>query len=172
MGEFSDDLMILGLDRIKAILGIDPLDLTRDEALTNAAPVVTEYFEGYCKRGLAFDDEVVEEFDIEPRLPLHRYPIGAIAGFTINGVDQPAPTFERLRGYVITGYHGAMLGRWVNDRFRSSARATVTYSGGYPQDDVPADLAHAYANCCADFIGYKVTTSGGGAITGQGSPRP
>jgi hypothetical protein len=49
------------------------------------------------------------------------------------------------------------------------AFARLTYSGGYPPDDVPADLADAYARCCADYAGVSYAAGGGGAGSG-GAP--
>jgi hypothetical protein len=141
------------LDQIKTILGIT--DASKDAAINAAAPIVTRYFENYCRRGLAYDEEVVEWVDMGPRLPLFRYPIKEILEYEINEAPQALPPkIEPDRGFIVAGQHCARH------------RAKVTYSGGYPQDDVPLDLADAYARCVGDSIGVAI--EGGG--TGGSAP--
>ncbi len=155
---YGDPLWLISLSQIKAILGITDADTTHDAAISKAAPVVTELFENYCKRGLAYATQVVEEFDIEKRLPLYRYPIKVIELYQIDGATQGDPAIEKVRGFVKTGVHGP-----------NGQVASVTYTGGYPQDDVPVDLAEAYANCVKDYSG--VTISGGSSgSTGSSAP--
>jgi Phage gp6-like head-tail connector protein len=147
---------LLPLDKVKELLGIT--DTSSDARLTAALPVVTEYFENYCKRGLAYVADVVEEQALTARLPVFRYPIDTVGELLIDGAATTHPyTVDQARGYIILGY----VCFWYPQR------ASVTYSGGYPQDEVPADLADAYARCCADYAGVKYTV---GASTGGGAP--
>jgi hypothetical protein len=69
------------------------------------------------------------------------------------------PRVDQARGFIYLGYDYCFpYGRqWVR----------VTYSGGYAEADVPADLADAYARCCADYAGVAYTA---GASTGGGAP--
>jgi hypothetical protein len=156
---------LLSLDKVKTLLGIT--DTASDAALTAALPVITAYFETHCRRGLAYVAGVVEEQRIVPveRLPLHRFPVDAVSELLVDNVatDVPIPPqLDKARGFI---YLQQAVGYWVNWRAGSFAR--VTYSGGYPEDDVPADLAQAFARCCADFGGVAYA---GGSSSGSGAP--
>jgi hypothetical protein len=145
---------ILTLADVKALLGLTAATPADDAALTAAMPVVTEHFENHCKRGLAFVAGVVEALRIESRVGLFRYPVQAVGQILFDGVaPSVAPTVDMQHGLVFVGH--CMGYPWQV--------LQVTYDGGYPQDAVPADLANAYARCCADFGGVTyVSASGGG----------
>lgn len=166
--------ILLPLDKVKELLGLT--DTASDAALTAALPVVTAMFENYCKRGLAYVADVVEEQSIVAveRLPLFRYPVEVVSELLINGVAQApapvAPQVDSAHGFI---YIGA-CGWW--GRYPGYAGwgypgnfARVTYSGGYDPDEVPADLADAFARCCADYGGVTYS-SGGAASSGAGAP--
>lgn len=147
---------LLSLDQVKTLLGIT--DGATDDKLTAALPVITEYFEHYCVRGLAYVADGVEEQALKATLPLFRYPIDTIAELLIDGAPTSYPyTVDQALGYIRLGYSCF----WYPQVTR------VTYSGGYPQDEVPADLADAYARCCADYAGVAYSV---GASTGGGAP--
>jgi hypothetical protein len=149
---------LLDLEQVKALLGIT--DTASDAKLTAALPVVTEHFENYCKRGLAYVADVVEEQALAARLPVFRYPIDTVTELLVDGaVPTYAYTVDQARGYILLQYAACVF--WYPQVAR------VTYSGGYPQDAVPADLADAYARCCADYAGVAYSV---GASTGGGAP--
>lgn len=137
--------MLLTLDDIKTRLGI--ADTTYDEALTAAAPQVTEWFETYCLRGLAEQVDDVEVLYAAPRIGLFRYPITSITSFTYGTTEvySASYTVDAKAGQILTG--------WANTR----DMVTVTYTGGYAQDAVPPDLAQAYARCCGDVAAVPAT---------------
>ena len=144
---------LLSLDKVKLLLGIDVDD--NDEKLTAALPVVTEYFENHCKRGLAFVEGVVEEMGVTPRLALFRFPVDDVSELQIDGLTVAVPVvpaLDKQRGFIRTSG-----GSW----------ARVTYDGGFAEDDVPADLADAYARAVADYAGVSYSA---GASTGGGAP--
>jgi hypothetical protein len=143
-------LNLLSLDGVKSVLGIT--DTTHDAALTKAMCIVTELFENYCGRGLALVTALSETYPMEKRIPARRFPIGSITSFTVDDVPEEVPKFDAV--------HGFFYGRWAPD-----SEVVVVYDGGYPQGDVPPDLAEAYARCCADYGGVPYTSAGnaGGA---------
>ena len=151
---------ILSLDAVKSKLGIT--DTASDEKLTAALPVITEYFENYCKRGLAFVADVVEEISPAARLKLFRYPLDPSSlAVLIDGVVILTPfRVDAARGFVELGYAYS----WP---VYPNQIARVTYDGGYHEADVPADLADAYARACADYGGVAYTSGGS---TGGGAP--
>jgi len=151
---YGDARYLLTLERVKEILGIS--SSTEDAKLSAAMPIVTELFENYCRRGLAFDIEEVEEHPVTMRIGLFRYPLHSVDLFMIDDIEQSDPKIDRRHGFVLYGSNGA-----------ASSVASVTYAGGYHQDDVPYDLADAYAKCSADFAGVSYTSSGS---TGGGAP--
>ena len=151
---------LLSLDQIKTALGIT--DSASDDKLTAAMPVITEYFENYCKRGLAYVVDCVEELPLTRRLALLRYPVEVVSELLINDVAAPTippPALDASHGIVFMGASGFPI--WC----APPSIALITYTGGYPDDEVPADLADVYARCCADYGGvtYSVGASAGGA---------
>jgi hypothetical protein len=151
---YNDELFLITLEQIKTILGITGTE--HDAALTAAAPVVTDLFENYCRRGLAHGVDIVEEMEVGPRLSVFRFPLEVVTELLIDDVAVEVPKLDRRNGHILLGYRN------------SSTRATITYTGGFPQTDVPIDLATAYANCCKDYSGIAVaggTTGGGGGST-------
>lgn len=151
----DDGLLLIPVDDIKTLLGVT--GNAYDDAIAKAAPIVTEYFETYCRRGLAYSAEVIEELDAVRRLPLFRWPIDTVASLVIGGAPLTPVRIEKARGIVVTGLRC------------SSLMAVVTYSGGYPQDAVPLDLAQAYASCVGTVAGVPVSTTGG-ATGSSGAP--
>jgi hypothetical protein len=160
---------------VKVLLGISGTD--EDDALTAALPVITAYFENHCRRGLAYVDPVVEESRIVAveRLPLFRFPVDAVVELAIDGAAlDPAPVppqLDQARGFIYPystwpyggrPYTGPGWGTWWG------GFARVTYSGGYPEDEVPADLALAFARCSADLAG--VSYAGSSSSSGGGAP--
>lgn len=152
----APELMLISLDQIKEIVGIPAGTTTYDAAINAAAPIVTEMMENYCHRGLAYNSGEVEEFTIDRRLPLFRYPIAAVVAYSIDGVDQAIPRYQANTGMV-----------WSNrDWYEPDSLATVTYSGGYAQADVPWDLQQAYAQCVATMAQAPIA----GSTPSSGAP--
>lgn len=137
---------LLPLATVKTLLGIT--GSAEDAKLTAALPVITEYFENHCKRGLAYVADVIEEFALTYRLALFRFPIEDVTELLIDGVVTAPPLIDSARGFIRMGYETQQV-------------AKVTYAGGYAEADVPADLAMAYARCCADFGGVTYVSAGG-----------
>lgn len=150
---YNDELFLITLEQIKTILGITGTE--SDAALNAAAPVVTAMFENYCRRGLAYQAENIEEMDVGPRLSIFRFPLETVTELLIDDVAVAIPKLDRRNGHILLGYR------------ESSTRATITYAGGFPQTDVPIDLATAYANCCKDYSGITVAGSTGGGSAGS-----
>lgn len=150
---YGDARNLLTLAKVKEILGI--ASSTEDAKLTAAMPVVTDLFENYCQRGLAYDREELEEHYVTQRIPLFRYPLATIDLFMLDGVEQETPKMDKRHGFVLYGSNAP------------DSTASITYAGGYPQADVPRDLADAYARCCADYSGVAYTSGGS---TGGSAP--
>src|SRR5262245_12110339 len=150
--------MLLPLDSVKTMLGIPLSDTTWDARLTNAGEAITRLMEAYCSRGFEFVAGEVEEFPrfYDERVYLRRFPIEALTSVTVAGVayapadlrmSAPWGWIERLDGLPLWG------------------DVVVTADLGYPGDEVPADLAQAFALACGQQSGYGTGTVGGSAGT-------
>ena len=153
--------MLLELDEIKRLLGIDPSITTHDEALMTAGEVITRQMELYCGRGLELKLDVLENHPIISRkIYLHRFPIQALIvnvyGGTLAATD-----------YVQHDEEG-----WIefnNCYYYYPTGGYVVLEGdlGYPPDEVPPDLADAFARACGQKSGY-----GTGTAAGSGASAP
>ena len=145
---------LLDLATIKTILGIT--DTLQDAKIIYASPIVTNLFEEYCARGLAYESSGEEFYTMTSRLPLWRFPIETVGGYEVDGVPQSTiPSFDKMRGFLFIGSN-------------SNSLVKVTYAAGYPQDAVPPDLADSYAKCVADYGGVIYNSTGGS--TGSSAP--
>lgn len=152
-------LSLLTLEQVKALLGITGTE--QDTALAAALPVVTAQIEAYCERGLAYVADVIEERTPGRWVTLNRFPLVSVASISINGQPQAVDSWRmhKWRGQLS---HCSGVNCWPC----CDAVMLVTYTGGYPNTDVPADLAQAFALICADHIGFTVT--GHGSSSGAG----
>lgn len=151
----TDGYSLLTLEQVKSILGIT--STTYDAQLAAVLPVVTQWFEDYCCRGLAYvadqTDEIFNFYGSE--LLLTRFPIETVAALTINAAPQTSFTYNRKSGYL---KFGPSPGYW-----KESPEVVVVYSGGYKNTEVPVDLARAFANCCAAQVGAPTVGVASGA---------
>lgn len=149
--------LMVPLDQIKLWLGIAEDDDTKDEAIEQWGPVVTEWMEAYCNRGLEFIADVEEDVVPGPKVEVFRFPLVSVAEMSINGAvqDVSALRFDKVRGIIHLGC--APVGA---DTFPS---LHLKYTGGF--NPVPVDLAQAYSYCIAGAVGVvpKVAVGGGSA---------
>src|SRR5215471_12251479 len=142
--------MLTQLATIKTRLGIDPTDVTNDDALTFSIEAVSARFDRECKRTFARTVDAIHEFepsDLELSPPC--YPIESVTRFELitsdeeGWVEQPDVRFILRRKCVIA--LGSRLG--ALPQF-----GRVTYTGGYVlpgntigagQTALPADLESA-----------------------------
>lgn len=160
VGPDVDALSLLTLEQVKALLGIT--DSEQDLALLAALPVITAELETYCQRGLAYVAGVIEEHTPGRTVTLNRFPLVSVDAITINGAPQVVDTWRMHK------WRGQLTHCWGVNCWPACCESVmlVTYTGGYPPTDVPADLAQAFALICADHIGY--TVAGHGASSGAG----
>ena len=157
----TDDLLLVSLSRIKVILGITVSDTQYDNALVEAGRVVTLWFEKYCRRGLRFvSDEIDDRYRVynRRRIQLNRFPIEVVADVAEDGkpINVSNLLINRRSGWIenrnLQPFHGDIV--------------AVTYDAGYRQDAVPSDLENAYAKCVGEASGYGTGDAadiGGGA---------
>ena len=144
---------LLPIDKVLELLGLDD---DADGKIAAQLPVVTELFEHFCKRGLAYVADVEEEMPLSGRLGLFRYPVDAVTELTVDEQTVATP-------YRVDKQHGIVrMDGWYCGYY-GGQRARVIYAGGYQPDDVPADLATAYARCSADAAGVSYASAGTGS---------
>jgi hypothetical protein len=147
--------MLLPLDEIKRLLGIDSSVVIHDEALTTAGEVITRQMELYCGRGLELQIGVIEEHPITSRkIYLHRFPIQTLIVSVYSGA------------LASTDYVQNEAEGWVefnNCYYYYPAGGYVICEGdlGYPPEEVPPDLADAFARACGTKSGYGTGTAAG-----------
>jgi hypothetical protein len=132
---------LISLAQVKAILEIESTDDTYDAAMTAALPLVTQWFEMYCDRGLA-EREIEDEEYMFPgtgRLYLRSFPVTLLTAIKKDEVDSDPSQ------YLLNGRDGYIVGKQGAPRLDDAEVVKVSYTGGYAQEDVPADLARAYA---------------------------
>jgi len=140
----ATDYSLLTLAQVKEYLGIT--DTANDATIEKMLPVVTQWFENYCSRGLAFLAGVVEEvWDYSGNeLFLSRFPIASVASVIVEGGGEISDyKINKRQGYLLSSPYGFYAPRM------NGLQIVVTYDGGYPDVDVPSDLGMAFANCVA-----------------------
>lgn len=155
--------LLLQLDDIKARLGILLTDTTYDGALIQSGHYVTALFENHTQRGLYhLDPETDDRFRASwSRAYLHRYPVLRIDSVEVDGtvISQSDLLINMRAGWI----------EYADRRSFAGKILTVVYAGGYEQNNVPEDLAVAYAKCVGELSGYgtgDAPSSGGGGSSG------
>jgi len=157
------------LDDLKEMLGIPPGDTSQDEEIQDAFETQIARVENFLGRGVVLADEVqpFEPVDTRnPRLMLYRFPVSEVRSVTVDGaaitgwrVFHSSGILEWRNGYGPRGCYGA------------EPVVSVDYTGGYPDDDWPADLMDAILQ--AFFVRWHATGDTGNTaeISGQGPIR-
>jgi hypothetical protein len=166
---------LLDLAAVKVILGLGPDpgsdDDTYDAAITAALPVVTQWFEQFCDRGLASRVITAEEHHFNPtnRLYVWAYPLTTLTAIKKDGTDS---AIDQYRVVAASGY---VYGKNGFPRLDDADLIQVSYTGGYAVADVPPDLARAYALAVGSLAGVPSadaalasTSSSSGAIKSIG----
>jgi hypothetical protein len=149
---------MLDLADVKARVGLEADDDSYDDALTKAIPLVTMWFEQYCGRGLALRTDFVEEIgnpDGWGRIYLYNRPLVSVAQVLADGYELDLSSIRLMKalGYIET--------KEVGSTALSQAEVlTVKYTGGYDTDEVPEDLAQAFAECSALRCNITLPTVG------------
>jgi len=126
---------------VKTRLGLESDDDTYDVAIDAALPLVTEWFEAYCDRGLA--QRTVTDEDIfnnaSRRVYVWCFPLTTLTTVKVDGesVDGTAYNVAKNQGYFFPGSSRPSV--------EFAEHMQVTYTGGYAQNAVPEDLAQAFA---------------------------
>lgn len=138
------------VEDIKEVLGIDPSDTSQDAAIQSNLDATIAIIERYLCRGIEFK-AVVEEFEPvatrNARLMLYRFPVkqvNSVESESVPGSD----TWAALGGWRVYRRQGALDwgGRFCGHHFACHGWETVirvAYSGGYEDDEWPADLVDA-----------------------------
>lgn len=154
------------LDEIKAALGIDPADTTKDAAIERTLEAVIDIIETYCGRGFAYKD-VVEEFDpITSRdrwFLLFRFPVKSLTKVSDGTSDFAASSFQLFKAKGLL----RVTPGWMC--CASDRAVIVEYAGGYEDDDWPAGLVDVingffYAKWSAQGAGNVANASTAGAV--------
>ena len=161
---------LLTLELVKVQLGIDPAhgdDDSYDEAITAALPLVTSWFEEYCCRGLAAVDIAAEEIfeNTNRRIYTWAFPIIELVSVTVDGQVYAGSEF------VVNKSAGYFFGGQTRPYVEAGTVLSIEYRGGYEPEDVPPDLAFAFANACGVRAGVPSASSssgGGSAIRSIG----
>jgi len=132
------------IDEIKLTLGIDPNDVTYDEAIASNLAATISLIESYLGRGIAYADEL-QEFDPpdteNPALLLYRFPVDVVNEVTVEGQALGGWRVQKRSGIV--RWHEACACTVAHYCCRSAPQIVVDYTGGYPDDAWPADLLDA-----------------------------
>lgn len=151
------------LELLKAYLGIDPGDVTKDAELSQAINMAGDFIETYLDRVVALR-EVNEYFPHHfGTVILHHYPVDTAQGVvvTLNGDAQSGYTVWRGRdnlGHLSrTGMRQDTPMDW-----RRYDQVDVTYTAGF--DPIPSDLANCIIWTAADLY----NSQGTGSIPGGG----
>jgi hypothetical protein len=144
------------IDEIKAALGIETGDASKDEAIQSMLDATIALIESYLGRGIAHA-AVVEEFDppenANPALLVFRFPIEVV-----NSVKQYGNALTGWRAYKTPGIvqwrgtHCAIRRACCDDM---GEPVVVDYVGGYADDAWPADLLEAVMR--AFYIRWNAT---------------
>jgi hypothetical protein len=158
---------LLTRDLVKTRLGLELDDDTYDVAIDAALPVVTAWFEEYCCRGLAFREITDEElFDNRNRrIYVWAFPISVLTSVDVDGVLVDGAS------YVVNSKAGYFMPGSSRGSVEYAELLKITYDGGYAAEDVPDDLADAFANAVgvqAAVAGVTASTGGSSAIKSIG----
>lgn len=154
---------LLTIEDVRVRLGYESDDDSYDTLLVQAMPLVTSWFEQYCDRGLAERTVTDEEFhsNRSTRVYVWAYPISTLDAVSLDGIptDVTQLTVNKKDGYF--------YGKYGYPALNMSNLILVSYTGGYPQNGVPEDLAQAYA----DAVGAKcgITTTEDALVSGTAS---
>lgn len=158
------------LAEVKAKLGIDSADTSKDQAIINAMNATVAIIETYLQRGIAFA-RMTQQFDpIETRnarLFLFRYPVQTVYALTIDDVVAADASFRVYKPPGILEWRaGFSCWRVPSLCCGPEPSVTIDYEGGYPDDAWPADLCEAvlqvfYARWEATAGGTQLASTGG-----------
>jgi hypothetical protein len=145
---------LLTEEQLRPYWGLEADDDTYSETATpTILSLVTNMFESYCRRGLAYRADITEEvfnFFRESRLILSVYPLVTVSSVTIDDVVHSGALFRlnKMDGWI----------EHVTDKYMlaNAASVVISYSGGYTAATIPQELANAYANAVGVRIGVTV----------------
>jgi len=150
------------LETLKELLGIPVEDTSKDTAIQSTLDAAIEIIEEYCGRGLRYDTER-EEFDpITSRdavLFLYRFPVDEVTRVAADDADIAPGSYAIFKA-------SGML-RWRSYRTfthlccANDQSITVEYSGGYPDDEMPASIVDAING----FFLFKWNAAGAGDVS-------
>lgn len=162
---------LLTLNGVKVWLGIDPAtgdNDSYDDMITARLPLVTQWFESYCDRGLAQRVITAEEifFQHARRVYTWAFPITEVVSVEVNGAVILGSEFivNSNAGYFYGGPN--YVWPWGH---QYCDLIVVSYTGGYPPDAVPEDLAYAFATCVGVQAGVAGVSAGGVGGSGGGA---
>lgn len=156
------------LDEVKAALGIEPTDTSKDAAITAGLAATVAMIETYLGRGIAYGPQRQQFEPVEtrnPKLMLWRFPIDTVESVTQDGGAVSGWRALHSQGVLEWGQGcGCYAPRYRCER---DPLVVVNYTGGYPDDAWPADLLEAVMRA---FYGRWNATGGNIASTTNGAP--
>lgn len=123
------------MESLRVRVGLEADDTSKDTEITAVKDTSFALMGNYCDRLFPLLETAVEKFThyTGESIPLKRYPINTIASI----VDQDGNTttlyhFDSETGTIHLDFAGAFH------------QGTVTFSGGYDEDELPSDLLMAF----------------------------
>lgn len=123
---------------------------TDDELLGRLITAASAFIGNYTGRGNLVSSAATEYYDGTGTavLMLRRYPITAVASLKVEGLTVPAAGAYPASGFVFDSQTLALRGYAFP---KGVQNVEVTYTAGYAQAALPADLEQA----CIDLVGFK-----------------
>lgn len=123
---------------------------TDDDLLERLISAASAFIGDYTGRGSMISAAATEYYDGTGSavLMLRRYPITAVAALKINGSSVAAAQPYPKEGFFFD-QQSVMLRGYLFQRGLQNIE--VSYTAGYAQDSIPADLQQA----CIDLVGFK-----------------
>lgn len=152
------------LAEIKAALGIDPADDTKDAAIERTLEAAIDIIETYCGRGFAYKAEVEEHDPITSRdrwLFLFRFPVEAVTSVRAEGSVYPVSSYAIYKkSGLLQWLQHYTFGASPCSPCSADKSITIEYTGGYKDDAWPAGLVDVIES----FFYVKWRSRGSGDI--------
>jgi hypothetical protein len=160
-------LNLVEYERLKDLLGLTGGEISEYPELPIIISRIESAFQGYMGRDLERAEDLSEEIYITfpgSMLKLRRIPVVSVSSMTI--VDSLGNSEEVSSDYYVISPWGVQL----SFLGYPASRATVVYTGGYLDDEMPQGIkdaaiiqaAYEYQN--KDYIGAKMIRGEGGSV--------
>lgn len=153
--------MIVTLDEMKALLGIDPLNTDDDAYLTTELTNMNSVVEQYCERGFTRQDYTDTFEDVESAtIFVYAFPITAVTRVSIDGVDAD------LTNVKVNKSQGSICLR--EGTLYGAEEVIVEYNGGF--DPIPGDVKRVVSDLVHSRYNNKFINDPTRRIRSEGIP--